>query len=153
MTQAAARSIICVDTATYIGHNNMKSNLSEFEKYTGKKQKDVPTPLATISTGRAIALNKKASFLMKETDKHIELYYNSKKKIIGLKFLETPSTSSYSVAGQRRRNVVIRCATFITHYKIPHDKLRYYEVEYDEDEHMIFVDLHKMVKEVSPDDR
>ena len=126
----------------------MKFEPDEFKLFVDKAKATREFPLVTITKSSTLHLNKKiVEEYMDNNDQWAELYYNEKKKLIGLKFLRDKKSHAYSLKRDRGLNFVsFSFRSFLKKYGIERDTTRRYIAKYDRDWHGIIIDLKETFK-------
>lgn len=112
-----------------------------FEKFIIQTKKNFPT--ASISTLGRLSLNEAAiSAFGLQTKNFAELFYDSEKALIGIKFLNAATENSLKVQRRNNSGVFLSVKSFFKAYQIDYSTTYFCEVSQDEkDKDFLIINL------------
>ena len=125
----------------YIGTQEGKEGSMAFEKFIIQTKKNFPT--ASISTLGRLSLNEAAiSAFGLQTKNFAELFYDSEKALIGIKFLNAATENSLKVQRRDNSGVFLSVKSFFKAYQIDYSTTYFCEVSQDEkDKDFLIINL------------
>lgn len=113
-----------------------------FEKWTPQSDSDAGASSATIVQSRLIRLASPIANQLKLRGKNAaNLYYDRKRKIIGIQPIEKRDVEGAAKIRQSGKSTSIHVPSFFRHYQIEVDGIKRFQCWYDEKERMVMIDI------------
>jgi hypothetical protein len=119
-----------------------KLTLEQMEEFTGKSVAHAGEPRISLQKSGRIGINRAADNLWFQNFSHVTLFWDSKSRVIALKLLKKPESTSYEVKRTKSSSIYISCQAFFNYIGLPKDQGIPSEIiEFNEKENALFLRL------------